>query len=130
MLIFGKGRIRVLKLLFLHLFKVCIDLHTIWILISNQNKAIQSTLMITIHLGETTILTNHTKVFTKGRNAELFMVTPFSWYLYRVATKFPSENSRIIQGYFKDLSLIFTDVQILRKHHEFWGFGGFCHSMQ
>ncbi len=33
-----------------------------------------------------------------------------------MTTKFPRKNSRIIQGYFKDLPVIFKDVKIQQKH--------------
>ncbi len=37
------------------------------------------------------------------------------FHLNRVTTKFPQQNSRMIQGYFKDLSMIFKDVKIRQK---------------
>ena len=37
---------------------------------------------------------------------------------HRVTTKLPRQNSRIIQGYFKDLSMIFKDVKIRQKHQD------------
>ena len=38
--------------------------------------------------------------------------------LVGVNTKFPRQNSRIIQGYFKDLCMIFKDVKIRQKHQD------------
>ena len=36
----------------------------------------------------------------------------------RVTTKFPRQNSRKIQGYFKDLCMIFKDVKSRQKHQD------------
>ena len=47
------------------------------------------------------------------REAKFILITDSR--IYRVATKFDRQNSRIIQGCFKDLFVIFKDVTTWRK---------------